>query len=414
MCRLGSFIVLVAVFSVSGNQPSLGQSIRFAQISDAHIYSYKNKPNTQAEDERGLRWAIGEINRRNAIGPKYDFVVFTGDLNLEAILKSVASLNELSEEHGKRYDRLFSDLEKDFKPDQHHVYDRKLDEVLGEPVRRFRDFVSSSDVKVWILLPGNNDLLDEMPVTVRCFHKFVQRLQSEIGPGKTIMDFAPEKSTPASLVLGNCHFFGFDDASFKNNNTTSYLDKMDGIQKRMLIELGEKMEHSRPMAQPGNSDPKYYAFIFCHIPDVSDPYLQSLDEEELRKKLDIPGNRKSEGPYSRSAWTVSDETREIWKSIIDRKELKGVFAGHFHSHIRSHYLSFDWVRGPEYPSILSNKLMVCPPLAIKDQVTTAQKARGFRDVTVSNDTGRVSSEIVWLEESSQGPARSLPGAPTPE
>jgi 3',5'-cyclic AMP phosphodiesterase CpdA len=399
MSRLRSMIVLVAVLSITGNQPSFGQIIRFAQISDAHIYgSRNNNTDNHAENERGLRWAIDEINRRNEIGPKYDFVVFTGDLNLEVVLKSVPSLNELSEKYDKKYDQLYSDLERNFKPDQNVLLNREIDDSLREPVRQFRDFLSKSDVKVWILLPGNNDLMDEMPITVSCFHKFVRRLQYELGKSKTILDFAPEKSKQASLVLGNCHFFGFENASFKNNNTTNYLEKVEGVQKGILNDLKDEMEHSKPLTASRNSDPHYYAYIFCHIPDVSDPYLHSMNDEELRKKLDNPGNRKSDGPFRRSAWTVTDETRELWNKIIEHKELKGVFAGHFHSHVRSQYQSLNWVKGPEYPSMLSHKLMICPPIAIKDQVIEPEKARGFRDVSVSNETGAVTSEIVWLEK----------------
>ncbi len=315
------------------------------------------------------------------------------------MLKSVPSLNNLSEKYGKRYDQLYSDLEKNFKPDRDAQSNRELDERLYESVGEFRDVLSKSDVKVWIILPGNNDLMDEMPMTISCFHTYVRRLQHELGPVKTIQDFAPDKGTRASLVLGNCHFFGFDNSSFKNNNTTAYLDKVEGVQKSILIDLKDGMEHSKSDAQSKDGDSKYYAYIFCHIPDISDPYLDSLTDEELRKKLDGPGNRKFDGQYRRSAWTVTDETRGLWNEIIRRKELKAVFGAHFHSHVRSQYQSLNWARGPEYPSILSNKLMVCPPIAIKDQVTAPQKARGFRDVTISNDTGGVTSEIVWLEES---------------
>jgi hypothetical protein len=138
-----------------------------------------------------------------------------------------------------------------------------------------------------------------------------------------------------------------------------------------------------------------------------------LTHEELLKKLDNPGNRKSEGPYSRSAWTVTDETRRIWNKIIEFESLKGVFAGHFHSHIRSQYQSLDWVKSPEYPSIRTNKLLICPPIAIKDQVKAPRQARGFRDVAVNNDTGAVTSEIVWFEESSQAHQIASPARPDP-
>jgi hypothetical protein len=294
----------MAAFSVTSNQPSFGQIIRFAQISDAHMYEYKNKDtDSKPENERGVRWAIDEINRRNESGPKYDFVVFTGDLNLEVILKSVPTLNRLSEKHGKRYDRLYSELEEAFRPDQSAQLNKAIDECLQEPVRHRRDFLRNSNVKLWILLPGNNDLMDEMPVTTGCFHRFVQRLQSELGSSKNILDFAQNKGVPARLVLGNCHFFGFDNAAFKNNNTTIYLDKIESLEKCSLNSLKGEIQRCVDMSQSGNRGPNCYSYVFCHIPDVSDPYLHSLSLEELRKKLDTPGNRKIDGPYCRSAWT---------------------------------------------------------------------------------------------------------------
>jgi hypothetical protein len=391
-----------------------GQTIRFAQLSDAHVYDSKNDDkDSQPENEQGFRWAIDEINRRNEVGPKFDFVVFTWDLNLETILKLIPSLNNLSEKHGKRYDELFADLERNFKPDKNLQFAQEIDDRLHEPVRQLSDFLNKSDVKIWIFLPGNNDLMDEMPVTIYCYHRLLRLLQQELGSRKTFLDFAPVNDTHASLVLGNCHFFGLDNSSFKNNNTTNYFDQVEGAQKRILSQLKDEVERSRPTASSANSDPKYYAYIFCHIPDVSDPYLDSLTHQELLKKLDSPGNRKSEGPYSRSAWTVTDETRGIWNKIIECESLKGVFAGHFHSHTRSQYQSLDWVKSPEYPSIRTNKLLICPPIAIKDQVKAPQKARGFRDVAVNNDTGAVTSGIVWLEESSQAHQGVPPARPDP-
>ena len=62
-----------------------------------------------------------------------------------------------------------------------------------------------------------------------------------------------------------------------------------------------------------------------------------------------------------------------------------------------------------YPSIRLNKLSLCPPVAVKNQVNAPQGgARGFRDVTVRNDTGDVVSRLVWLDESPGRPTQPLP------
>ena len=112
--------MLVAVFSLAGGSPSSGQDIRFAQITDVHIIEAAVNDTTKGDSARNLRgfeWAVDEINRRGEAGPAYDFVAFTGDLPLEAVLKSIPALQTLSKENNGQYGRLYEVLNKSFAPD---------------------------------------------------------------------------------------------------------------------------------------------------------------------------------------------------------------------------------------------------------------------------------------------------------
>ena len=405
--------MLVAVSALAGGRPSPGQDVRFAQITDVHIIEAADNDTTRddsAKNLRGLEWVVEEINRRNEAGPAYDFVVFTGDLPLEAVLKSVPALRTLSKQNVGQYGRLYGALNKSFAPDHDAALLRDIDHVLDGPVGLFAQILGRSKVRRWVFVPGNNDLLDEMPVTVYGFHRFVERLQGALGPEKVVMDLTRLGGAPAHLTLGNCHFFGLDDSSFKNNTTDDYLDRVGPIQAGLVSALADEVGHAG--ARTG-SDAKSFVYVFCHTPDITDPYLNTLNDTELKDYLAkrSSSNRKYDSPYRRSGWTVSDETRRLWDTFIKQDSVKKVFTGHFHSSDRSQYESLGWVKSPDYPSIRLNKLSLCPPVAVKNQVNAPQGgARGFRDVTVRNDTGDIVSSLVWLDESPSRPAHPLPGS----
>ena len=385
MARIRCLSIIVILIAIIWSCPSYGQTIRFAQVTDVHIFDSADKPtDSQPENERGLRWAIDEINRRNAIGPAYEFVVYTGDLGLEKTLKRVLE-NSKAEE---------------------------LDSTLDEMAARFGEFLNKSDVRLWILVPGNNDLIDENPSTINYFHTFVEKLQNKVGSRKTIKDFAPVANSRAWIEKGNCWFLGFDNASFKSNNKLTDRNTFHELQNNCLSHLKDNLEAAKGQIAKYNADPqnqnkkrKFYAYIFCHIPDIDDPYLSSLKEtdEQLCKKKTPPDDVDFR-EFPRSAWIVKRDTRNTWEGIIEEDYVKRVFAGHFHSDDRRAYHNLNLTRKDiyKYKQSSFDKMLICPPIAVKNQVGAGEDARGFRDVTVDGETGNVSSEIVWLNRGSAG------------
>ena len=155
---------------------------------------------------------------------------------------------------------------------------RDIDRSLDGPVGLFAQILGRSKVRRWLFVPGNNDLLDEMPVTVYGFHRFVERLQAALGPQKVVMDLTRPGGSPAQLTLGNCHFFGLDDSSFKNNTTDDYLDRVGSIQAGVVTALANDV--GRAVAQAGSG--KSFAYVFCHTPDITDPFLNNLNDINSR------------------------------------------------------------------------------------------------------------------------------------
>ncbi len=404
MSRHRLLIVLAPTLALMWTQALYGQKIRFAQITDVHILDSEkdseDKPrDSRPENERGLRWAVDEINRRNAIGPAYDFVVFTGDIGLEQVLKP--KLEPLLGRCGNDLDKFGKELNASL--------DRALDPDLNEAVRRFREFLDRSDVRLWIMVPGNNDLYDEIPATSRYYHIFVEKLWKAVADSKTILDLTPVNKARAKFVRGNCQFFGFDNASFKwgskaykNNSYDHKLREDNGkliqeAQKCLLNRLKEDITEATP--KKGGS--RSYAYIFCHIPWVDDAksredvkndlFAAYLSDKHKAKEI-IDKNTR----YSLSAWGTEAD-RATWERIVECPHVRGVFAGHFHSSDRRIYRDpRKSLSNSAYPKETFAKLTICPPLAVKFQMDDGEGARGFRDVRINGEDGTVSSEIVWL------------------
>lgn len=78
-------LVLATSQSVRAQSATVPVSIRFAQITDAHIFDDGWKDGREkalqeiADDRRAMKWSLEEINRQTSSGAKIDFVVFTGD-----------------------------------------------------------------------------------------------------------------------------------------------------------------------------------------------------------------------------------------------------------------------------------------------------------------------------------------------
>jgi 3',5'-cyclic AMP phosphodiesterase CpdA len=361
MARNRLWLVVVALLAPGWSPPSLGQTIRFAQITDAHIFDSEGKAkggalaDSRGENERGLRWAIDEINRRDAAGPGYDFVVFTGDFGLEKLAHPVLG---------------------------------DLDRELDRAAEQFAAFLDRSNVRTWLMVPGNNDLVKEDPRTIKNFHTFISLLQAKVGSRKSIRDFAPQGTPEADAVysLANCHFFGFDNASFKSNADKSNTNVFEPYHRDCLKRLDKNLKASRKAWEVDtNNRTNFFAYIFCHIPNVYDPH-------------DNPqGNRVL-------TWWVHDSVRDDWGPIVKATYVKGVFAGHLHDFNRKKYECLDWTRNPPVncPAANLDKLLICPPIAVKYQMDKeqGQRARGFRDVHIDTKTGEIiksKSEIAWLD-----------------
>ena len=210
-----------------------------------------------------------------------------------------------------------------------------------------------------------------------------------------IVDFCPREGDESSGVLeeGGCRFIGFNNASFKSDDLAKNAEANEqSFYPWQVKNVGEVLAR---LERKGDFK---FAYIFYHIPEIDDPYYVSLDSNDpkFKERETKRGEIGKAFPYS--AWTVHPDVRRNWNEIVKKEKVKGLFAGHFHSWKHESYQGFDWVKDRDYVSESLPKLYVCPPVASKKQETEPAQARGFREVSVDCDTGKIKSCIFWYEK----------------
>ncbi|HEV7402752.1 MAG TPA: metallophosphoesterase [Chthoniobacteraceae bacterium] len=307
---------------------------RFIQLTDPHLFD--RPPEERAENEDGLKWCIEEINQRVAAGAKYDFVIVTGDLGLEK-LKDPAT--------------------------------------LAAAVKDFGALIQPSAVDKWFFVPGNNDLINETPKTVSLYREFMAAL-GNAGTGKTVVDLS---RADGSYDQDKCRFIGFDNASFKSNNSAANAREFEAEQLARIDEVLARLK------APGFEN----AYVFYHVPDCDDPYSAAMADDRAKTREELAA-----APYQYSAWTVTPKVREQWQKVVNDPRVKGLFAGHFHYFSRDAY---EWDRSnPALLNGVSPKLYVTPPVAGKYQRGYIPQARGFREVAIV-DGKFTKNKIVWRD-----------------
>lgn len=362
--------------------------VNFIQITDPHIFDGKDDT---AENESAFCSIIGQIDSL-AEQKSYEFVVVTGDLGLEKLIDG----------------------------------DGKLDTKIEEKANALADMISSSRIKKWLFVPGNNDLYDELPYTIDVFRDFIkvldQKLEDKAGkPPKNervnAIDLCPVGNDletgvyPSSSERASSPyiFIGFNNASFKNNGSVKRAEKYYKLQSDYIDEVLYRLENI-----PGK-----HAYIFYHIPEIDDPQWVKLEkenpadakltkrkEEIASKKKEMRGDKTKKPRFDKasvfSAWLVSDEVRDLWGKVITNNDVKGLFAGHFHNSERKTYHDFNkWMLtgklNEPYENDSTSKLIVSPPIAVKFQAG-GEQARGFREISI-DEKGEVTnkSSFVWYE-----------------
>jgi hypothetical protein len=432
-------VLIPAILFVSGcrrDTPSR-KGVRFIQITDTHFGDGQATQNKFALDN-----AIKKINNKIDDGVTYDFAVITGDIGIEGFIKDFYHERQelLSEGKGDRHNL----------PKERQLAlitaESRINSAIFGLAQEFGSKLEKSNIKTWLFLPGNNDLVDEDPHTIEYYQKFIEFLTKQLEKKIAIIDLCPRElpgtntEDPESGIYkigpDAAHqyiFIGFNNASFKNNDDPLRLADLNTIvaQGKTVLQPSPSPSptaaaSAKPRPDPLNSgdsstgaaspsgittplqemyvnqvkaridrfsnEPVY---LFYHIPEVAD-YYPRLDFgwDAAGKRLLDPSDPHE--VYADSSWFVADQVRKEWGEITKQTKVRALFAGHFHDWRRETYT--DVVQTSLADSYGSpSKLFLCPPLAVKRQENQNRQARGYRDVVISED-GSVKASIEWIDD----------------
>jgi len=367
--------------------------VKFIQLTDPHLF---DKAEDVPRNREILIDAVAKINELNKENNQYAFVVVTGDIGIEQIVKTASA--------AERKNR------------------------IDEGAKMMANILASSEVRVWLFVPGNNDLVDELDNTIESYHQFIGELHNALRLYQIdVIDLCPANSAKPYKVEKHDEyaFLGFNNASFKNNNdATRVSDPSDKCcATRVCSPAGkirciQRAEIQRVSDLVGKETSKF-TYIFYHIPEVDDPFLEKKREEveppNFRKLHEFHQSRKMRadvtGPeFVNSSWFVDKVLRNEWSQVTGLSKVMGLFAGHLHVNKPTRY-------GQQTKTNL--KLFVCPPLAIKQQPIEKEQARGFQEVSIDEGldptllNGEVKTKIYWYNGKEYSFSLDTPPTPTP-
>jgi hypothetical protein len=364
MKTLGLLLLLLAALRCQA-------ATEFVHLTDPHVFD-KKRPLEAVQSKAAFKACIERINElhtNSAPANRFSFVALTGDIGLDSLTDAANTRQGLDE---------------------------------------FRTLIAGSAVKTWLFVPGNNDLDGEFPTSIGKYHRFISTLSNDLSASMRIIDLCPSGGSPTNSrsrtfsVTDNgvtYDFLGFDNASFKNENTGEQAKRFAGQQVQNVVNLVTELA----------STTGDFAYVLYHIPEIDDPYYARTAPESVMEKRRVE-KRIAGDPWLYSAWTVSPVVRQAWEKVTNEPRVMALIAGHFHSSDRRVYENLDWLKTTNYSLQSTAKLMIAPPISCKLQTGPGHTARGFRTY-VAERSGKLIPTTHWLQGiqfEPESPTRRVP------
>jgi hypothetical protein len=141
--------------------------VSFVQITDPHLY---DDGQDAAENKRALIDCVTKIDTMLSEGADYKFVDITGDIGIGKLIKPLIEQKEKAP-NAEEVDRIR----------------RAIDSRITEAALDVANVLAPSRIKVWLSLPGNNDLIDEKPDTINYYREFIKQLRTAYQARKSLI-----------------------------------------------------------------------------------------------------------------------------------------------------------------------------------------------------------------------------------
>jgi hypothetical protein len=265
-------------------------------------------------------------------------------------------------------------------------------------VEKLAGLLGASPLKDIYLVAGNNNIAGEDPGddALLYFNKLLDDVQAKIAADKSNVqlhnltrcyDAKSDTSSCAANVADPYRLLGFPSYSFKNKKPNagdlSLQEKQFDIFRALL-------------AQASQSHKK--VLVLSHVPEIDDPF--TLGQDRYTGKEPVKSNDSAaDNARSRwSTWNVSKKLLDDWYTAMASDSVEAVLAGHLHdSHQEVYRPPYSWSTGSSQRGGFQ-KLLLAPPLSVKNQDQSPIQARGFSLIHLESD--RVRPQLYWYDSQS--------------
>ena len=309
-----------------------------------------SEPYQEALDDRAaLHWAIDQVNELAAKAP-IDFVVYTGDFGVQNVFFSNPQCNGVAFKPEPGLPPFSSDM----------------------AVMEFSIEINRLSVHDVFVTPGNNDIIDENVADNPRFDCFIAQLQARLQSLPSHIHLEVLRADKAVNIAG-IRLAGLNTASFKKAENYDKACKAGSPPAAEPPKAGCPIPQLQTLGRLLDRDGVAPLLLFTHIPDLLDPFRNTR------------------------SWEIDPTTRNDWLTLAAKRQLVGIFAGHFHSNRQDLYATNSGTRKLFVDARDGEKTWVAPPLAGKNQRDGKPQARGFMlvDLDVSQGKFAVNARAVW-------------------
>lgn len=264
-----------------------------------------------------------------------------------------------------------------------------------EQIQRIARVLRASPVTEIYLVAGNHDVAHELPgdSALAYFNQWVEDVQAKLVEDKSGVRlhnltrcYAPPRSGSSSCYADvadtSYRLIGFPSYSFQNKDVRAGGGE---AQARQFETFRALLEEARRAGKK--------VLVLSNIPEIDDPYV--LAQDRYAGKTPRPANDKdASNPRSPwSTWNVSRKLLEDWNDALASDSVAGVLAGHLRDPHREMYRQpYPWSTIGDRRMAL-RKLMLAPPLGVRDQDASPLQARGFSWVRLEPD--HIAPQLYW-------------------
>lgn len=263
--------------------------------------------------------------------------------------------------------------------------------------------LNTSPIKHIYWVPGNNDITGERGDlrSLGQADQFNTLVAQRLRNGVTIQNLTAcfTGAGDCSVDVGDTRYtlVGVPTVSFKNNTKPprTHADTAgNGAAQAAILARADTLV-------AGQSGRGRRVLLATHIPEMDDPYQRG---QQL-----FAGAAPSRPQLGASAWNVSDSAFAAWKRMVESPGVAAVLAGHFHdSHREVYERPYAWAESSTLRAD-PGKLLLVPPLSVKNQEASPVQARGFALIRLYADS--VDRRMFWMDAAGRFVEEARPSAP---